>query len=118
MAWVADLVNVANNKLMDRNGAIGPSFFMRKDLDEQRLALVWQHEILPYLEDYYFDAPERVGEFELAKLRKELTAASLQPAGADGTPVSVDGAGTPADLTAGEPMDLVAEEGDAAAEPA
>ena len=48
MAWVALLVDAANSKLADRNAAIGPSFFLRKDLNEKQLGLVWEHEILPF----------------------------------------------------------------------
>lgn len=72
MAWVADVVDRANEKLEDRNGAIGPSFFLRSDLDERRLALVWRHEITPYLEDHFFDDPDRLAEFELGRLRHEI----------------------------------------------
>ena len=75
MAWVADVVDAANRELADRNGAIGPSFFMKTDLNQKRLELVWKHEIIPYLEDYYFDRPERVKAFALATIRKSLEAA-------------------------------------------
>lgn len=104
MAWVADVVDAANRKLADRNGAIGPSFFLRTDLDEKRLAMVWNHEIIPYLEDYFFDAPERVSEFDLGALRKEVAATAVQPRAeavqtvpnAPAEPVAVGGA-VPAD---------------------
>lgn len=69
MAWVADVVDRANERLADRNGAIGPSFFLKADLDEGRLERIWRHEIGPYLEDHFLDEPERLGEFDLAKLR-------------------------------------------------
>ena len=80
MVWVASVVDSANSKLADRNAAIGPSFFLRSDLDEKKLALVWEHEILPLLEDYFFEDPERVSAFQLAGLRKELMAAAAQAA--------------------------------------
>ena len=34
MTWVADVVDSANEKLNDRNAAIGPSYFMKDALDE------------------------------------------------------------------------------------
>lgn len=85
MAWVAELVDRANAKLADRNGAIGPSFFMRDDLDDARLGLVWDHEIMPYLEDHFFDDPDRLAAFALEKLKVSAagTAAVLQPADAN-----------------------------------
>ena len=72
MRYVAGLVDHANAKLAERNGAIGPSFFLRDDLDERRLDLVWRHEILPYLEELFFDDPERLNGFALDTLRAEL----------------------------------------------
>jgi 5-methylcytosine-specific restriction protein B len=72
MVWVADVVDLANRKLDDRHCAIGPSFFMDSKLDEARLQRIWRHEIEPYLEDFFFDSPERVKEFELGRLRQEL----------------------------------------------
>ncbi len=76
MRWVADVVDLANERLADRNGAIGPSFFLVAGLDEARLGLIWKHEIMPYLEDHFFDDPERLREFELTR----LTAAARAPA--------------------------------------
>lgn len=72
MGWVAELVERANTILADRNTAIGPSFFMQADLDETVLQRIWRHEIMPLLEDYFFDAPERLKEFDLSKLRGGL----------------------------------------------
>lgn len=73
MTWVADVVDAANEKLHDRNGAIGPSFFLRSDLDEATVGLIWKHQILPYLEDHFFDVPERLAEFDLERLRAGLS---------------------------------------------
>ncbi len=36
MAWVADVMRRANGKLNDRQAAIGPSYFMKEDLDEEK----------------------------------------------------------------------------------
>lgn len=73
MAWLADVVDLSNKKLSDRNAAIGPSYFMDLELTEQRLGRVWTYEILPLLEDYFFDSPDRLKEFDLDRLRKELS---------------------------------------------
>jgi 5-methylcytosine-specific restriction protein B len=81
MAWVSDLVDRANDRLADRNGAIGPSFFIRSDLDDVRLAAIWRHEITPYLEDHFLDEPGRLAEFSLELLKAGL---SMQAAPNDG----------------------------------
>jgi 5-methylcytosine-specific restriction protein B len=81
MIWVADIVDAANQRLADRNGAIGPSFFIVSGLDETRLGLIWKHEIMPYLEDHFFDDPDRLVDFRLDRLRAALssTATPEQP---------------------------------------
>ena len=106
MAWVADVVDLANEELSDRNGAIGPSFFMKKDLNEKRLELIWQHEIIPYLEDYFFDRPERMKAFSLATLRKTLSAVSS--VGVSDQATGSPGEGDVASEDAGPPPEHVA----------
>jgi 5-methylcytosine-specific restriction protein B len=83
MAWVADLVDRANALLEDRNGAIGPSFFLVPGLDEARLGLIWKHEIMPYLEDHFLDDPDRLAAFALEELRAAPIADHTAPVAAD-----------------------------------
>ncbi len=72
MARVADLVDRANEKLIDRNAAIGPSYFMnpKPRLDDTAVGRIWEHSILPYIEEHLFGEHERLDEFALASLRK------------------------------------------------
>ncbi len=79
MVWVADVVDLANRKLDDRHCAIGPSFFMREHLDEELLERTWRREIVPYLEDYFFDSPDRLQEFALPVLKAELARNAVVP---------------------------------------
>ena len=69
MAWVADVVDRANNELNDRNVAIGPSYFMREGLDVTAVHRIWKHSVLPYIEERLFGEIDRVKEFDLDKLR-------------------------------------------------
>ncbi len=70
--YVADLVDLANGRLPDRHLAIGPSHFMRPDLDRAGLERIWKHSIMPFIEEQFFDEPDRVAEFELAALEIAL----------------------------------------------
>ena len=71
MAWVADVVERANELLSDdRHAAIGPSYFMKKGLDETAIRRIWRHSVLPYIEERLFGEHERLREFELARLRR------------------------------------------------
>ena len=43
----------ANEKLDDRQAAIGPSYFMKPDLDNEMVDLIWEHNVLPYVEERF-----------------------------------------------------------------
>ena len=71
MVWVADVVQRANRELNDRQAAIGPSYFMREELDEEMVGLIWEHNVLPYIEEHLYGEHERLAAFELDALRRE-----------------------------------------------
>ena len=71
MVWVADVVDRANETLDDRHAAIGPSYFMREGLDDRTVELIWEHNVLPYIEERLFGESERLADFDLSKLRSE-----------------------------------------------
>ena len=69
MAWVADLVRTANDKMADdRHAAIGPSYFMRDALDVEAVRRIWEHSVLPYIEERFFGDRDRLNGFQLSKL--------------------------------------------------
>lgn len=75
MLWLADLLERANALLADRNVAIGPSHFMRADLDETIARRVWEHSVLPTIRDQFFDDEARAEEFDFDLLRESDGAA-------------------------------------------
>jgi len=70
MEWVAGIVERANEKLDDHHAAIGPSYFMRRELDDAAVDRIWQHQVLPYVEEHLFGQRDRLGEFTLDALRR------------------------------------------------
>ena len=68
MAWVAEVVDRANEKLDDRQAAIGPSYFMKPDLGKEMVDLIWEHNVLPYVEERFYGEHDRLDEFRLDKL--------------------------------------------------
>ena len=72
MTWVAAVVERANEKLDDRQAAIGPSYFMKPDLDDDMVRLIWEHNVLPYVEEHLYGEPQRLAEFGLDRLRREV----------------------------------------------
>ena len=74
MEWVADVVDRANEKLErgnpdDRHAAIGPSYFMKPDLTEERARRIWKHDVLPYIEERLYGERDRLAEFDFDALR-------------------------------------------------
>ena len=78
MEWVADVVDRANGKLDDRHVAIGPSYFMHPHLDNAAVERIWEHGVLPYVEEYLFGEHDQLGEFALDKLRGEVDSDSRE----------------------------------------
>ena len=77
MEWVADVVDAANENLSDdRHAAIGPSYFMKPDLDEAAVKRIWKHSVRPYIEERLFGNEDRIAEFNLDVLRGTSTPAS------------------------------------------
>ena len=72
MSWVADLVDRANEKLDERQAAIGPSYFMKRDLDDDMVRLIWEHNVRPYVEERLYGEHDRLAEFDLDRLRSEI----------------------------------------------
>lgn len=72
MAQVAALVDRANEKLGDRHAAIGPSYFMKDGLNEETLSLIWQHNVLPYIEEHLYGERDLLGGFALDELRRDV----------------------------------------------
>lgn len=96
MAWVADVVERANEKLSDRHAAIGPSYFMKEDLDEEMVEMIWEHNVLPYVEEQLFGESDQLDGFKLDLLRREIEGETEPDApAADGGDESADGGDAP-----------------------
>ncbi len=73
MGWVADVVENVNKLLEeDRHAAIGPSYFMKDNLDEDAVKRIWKHSVLPYIEERRFGADAVSDDFDLEKLRSSI----------------------------------------------
>ncbi|MBL7177383.1 MAG: DUF2461 family protein [Desulfobacteraceae bacterium] len=66
------VLNKLNNQIGDRHYEVGITFFLRKDLSEQ-IKDIWKMEIEPYLEEYFFDQPDKTDTFRWDKIGKEIT---------------------------------------------
>ncbi len=83
MEWVADVVDRANEQLKDDpNAAIGPSYFMKPELDDADVERIWKYGVLPYIEERLFGQDTaRLAEFDLDRLRGSDPSLQPSPAG-------------------------------------
>ena len=98
MGWVADVVERANELLKDdRHAAIGPSYFMKEDLDEDMVKRIWKHSVLPYIEERRFGGDEVSDDFDLEKLKGSIKAGGGTEDGEDGAENQDSGTGDASD---------------------
>ena len=85
MGWVADVVERANELLKDdRHAAIGPSYFIKDGLNDDKVKRIWKHSVLPYIEERRFGGDEVSDDFDLEKLKGSIKAGGGTEDGEDG----------------------------------
>lgn len=70
-AGLIEQLKKVNEAIDDRHYHIGVSFFLRPDLAAQ-LGDIWQMEIEPYLEEFFFDQPEKLAQFRWDKVKANV----------------------------------------------
>ncbi len=73
LKWVADVVEEANRQLEEyKHAAIGPSYFMKDDLDSKMVERIWEHSVLPYIKELLFGDDARIEQLQLKALRQKV----------------------------------------------
>lgn len=84
----AQLLIELNRRLDSREFAIGPSYFITADASEPNLERVWEHAIVPLLEEHFYGTERDVrDEFGLEALRRSL-AGEVEPPEEEQSPAS------------------------------
>jgi 5-methylcytosine-specific restriction enzyme B len=65
------ILNRLNKQIGDRHYFVGPSYFLRKDIQDH-LKDIWQMEIEPYLEEFFFDQPDNYKKFAWETIETEI----------------------------------------------
>ena len=95
-----DMLDKINNKLRHDLGGdhllLGPSYFMKKGLNEQALRRIWEYQIEPLIEDIFFGETERIASYRFDVVWAEFGATAEGTAAAaaeatSGAPLSEDG---------------------------
>ena len=63
-----DRLNLRLRRELGSQYQIGHSYFMVPDLDEARLRVIWDHHVLPLLEEYFHGHPEQAAAYDLDQL--------------------------------------------------
>ena len=74
MDWLPAALDLVNAELADPHLAIGPSHFMRPDLDAPQVAMIWEHAIVPHLEEHFFGEHGIRERFSLSAVKARLDA--------------------------------------------
>ena len=77
----AAIVELANERLADRDAAIGPSHFLVPGLDEALLRRVWERAVLPYVEETCYGDPDKLASLRYDALARELDGAATGAGG-------------------------------------
>lgn len=60
-----------NNAIADKHYEVGISFFLTENLAEH-IEDIWQMEIEPYLEEYFYDQLDKVDEFRWDNIKQQV----------------------------------------------
>lgn len=60
-----------NSTIHDRHYAVGITFFLREKLPDE-IADIWRMEIEPYLDEYFFDQPDKADAFRWERVQTDL----------------------------------------------
>ena len=93
-AWVVALVSAVNSELKkELDGEhlqLGPSHFMKTDLNEGGFKRVWEYNIEPFIEDQLFGNPDKIKRFRLDAVLQRYGPEHFEGSGL------LDGTATPA----------------------
>ena len=73
LMWLAEVLDRANERLNDRDLAIGPSHFMANELDETKARRAWENSVIPTLREYFHSNADRLAAFDFEALKAEIT---------------------------------------------
>jgi 5-methylcytosine-specific restriction enzyme B len=62
-----DALNAALTHDLDRHHTIGHSFLMKKDMSPRRLRDIWERQVYPLIEEYFFDQPDLAGSYTVER---------------------------------------------------
>ena len=72
LTWVGELVAHVNYELEEELGGshllLGPSHFMKRDLDKEAVRRIWEYDIKPSIEDQFFGDRDLINKFQFDRV--------------------------------------------------
>jgi MoxR-like ATPase len=89
-----------NERIGERHLSIGHSYFLRSDLDSERLKTIFRYDILPLIEEHFFDQPDELAHIRRILLDEDLAVPAddpdpVEPSPDDGDGIDRSGTGQP-----------------------
>jgi hypothetical protein len=69
--YINDIHVYVNERITDSRFKLGPSYFMKNDI-VKTLDYVWNYEVMPQLNEIFFEDQSQLEEFELRRVLKDL----------------------------------------------
>lgn len=69
LGWLADLLRRANEMIGDPDQSVGPSHFLRDELDEDAARRAWEHIVLPTLQEHFYTRPDKIDQLRFDSLK-------------------------------------------------
>ena len=66
-------LNLALGEYLDRHHQIGHTFLMGEHFDDRELSRTWERQLLPLIEEYFFDQPDLMEQFTRARFWPQTT---------------------------------------------
>jgi 5-methylcytosine-specific restriction protein B len=70
-AGLIQVLNSLNSRINDKHYHVGISFFLRPDLKNE-IGDIWELEIEPYLEEFFFDQQDKLEPFRWEKIKQKV----------------------------------------------
>ena len=86
-AWAGELVAQVNDELETELGGphllLGPSHFMKRNLNEEAMRRIWEYDIEPFIEDQFFGDREQIEKFRFRNVYQRYREGSDSKEGAE-----------------------------------
>lgn len=73
LLWLADLLDLANERINDPDQSIGPSHFLDPEVSELSARRAWDNAVVPMLTELFYAQPDRVPELTFDVLKIAVT---------------------------------------------